>query len=285
LHPRSNSNETMCREMRLLQALADQDVPHPRLIAACPESDVLGASFYLMEPIEGFNLSVGMPALHAGDRAIRRRMGFTLIDGILRLGRVDHLRVGLHDFGRIDGFLERQVGRWRSQLEGYCNYHGWPGPQVLPGVDRIGAWLERHRPNSFQPGILHGDYHFANVLYRNDGPDLAAIVDWELATIGDPLIDLGWVLAMWPRSDDPTSMKIEPWDGFPDAEDLIACYREGSERNLEAISWYVVFACYKLGILLEGTHARACAGEAIKDVGDRLHLRAVALFERALALL
>jgi aminoglycoside phosphotransferase (APT) family kinase protein len=285
LYPQANSNDTMRREMRVLQALADQDVPHPRLIAACPETDVLGASFYLMEPIEGFNLSMGMPALHAGDPAIRRRMGFAFVDGIVRLGRVDHAQVGLGDFGRSNGFLERQVRRWRSQLEAYQEYPGWPGPQVLPGVERISDWLERHRPVPSASGILHGDYHLANVLFRNDGPGLAAIVDWELVTIGDPLVDLGWVLTMWPRSDDPTSMKIEPWEGFPAPNELLEYYRDGSNRDLSAIPWYVVLACYKLGILLEGTNARACAGKAVKDLGDRFHRRSVALFERALSLI
>lgn len=278
-------DETMKREIRVLEALTDQDVPHPRLIAACTDADVLGACFYLMEPIEGFNVTTGMPALHAGDPAIRRDMGFALVDGILRLGRVDYEAVGLKSLGKADGFLERQVGRWRKQLDSYADYVGWSGPEALPDVERIGDWLERHRPASFTPGILHGDYHLANVLYRNDGPQLAAIVDWELATIGDPLIDLGWVLTTWPRPDDPTSMKIAPWSGFPTAEDLLAHYRAETHRDLSAIDWYIVLACYKLGILLEGTYARACAGKAAPDLGKRFHARTIALLERAQGLI
>jgi len=284
VHPRPVANETMRREMRVLEALASTDVPHPRLLAASPDEDVLGASFYLMEPIEGFNVTVGMPALHASDPAIRRAMGFALIDGIIRLGRLDYKALGLADFGRTQGYLERQVWRWRKQLDGYVEHAGWPGPHVLPGVERIGAWLEANRPASFTPGILHGDYHLANVLYSNSAPDLAAIVDWELASIGDPLIDLGWVLTTWPRPDDPTSMKIEPWDGFPSADDLLTYYRAGSARDLSAIDWYVVLACYKLAILLEGTHARSFAGMADRKTGERFHARSVALFERALTL-
>ncbi|MFW2829188.1 phosphotransferase family protein [Sphingomonas sp. ID0503] len=284
-HPRPAANETIRREIRVLGALADTDVPHPRLIASSPEEEALGAAFYLMEPIDGFNVTVGMPALHAADPAIRRDMGFALVDGIARLGRVDHVAVGLADFGRTEGYLERQVGRWRKQLEGYSEHAGWPGQQVLPGVVKVGAWLEANRPATFAPGILHGDYHLANVMYRNDGPGLAAIVDWELATIGDPLIDLGWVLTTWPRAGDPTSMKIEPWDGFPTADELLAYYRERSERDLSAIDWYVVLACYKLAILLEGTSARALAGKADQATGARFHARSVALFERALTLI
>jgi aminoglycoside phosphotransferase (APT) family kinase protein len=282
---RDDLNETMRREMRVLAALADQDVPHPRLIAGCPQPEVLGASFYLMVPVDGFNVTTGMPALHAGDPHLRRGMGFALVDGILRLGRVDYESVGLGSFGRIDGFLERQVGRWRKQFEAYAAQSGWDGASLADAVARVGDWLERNRPSSFTPGIMHGDYHLANVMYRNDGPELAAIVDWELATIGDPLIDLGWVLTTWPRPDDPTSMKIEPWQGFSNAEELLAFYREHTTRDLAAIDWYVVLACYKLGILLEGTHARACAGKAPKQLGDRFHQRTLALFDRALGLI
>jgi aminoglycoside phosphotransferase (APT) family kinase protein len=208
-------------------------------------------------------------------------MGFALIDGITRLGKVDYRAVGLSDLGRTDGFLERQVGRWQKQLAGYADYSGWPGPGAIPGVDRVADWLGRNRPSTFEPGIMHGDYHLANVMYRNDGPELAAIVDWELATIGDPLLDLGLVLTTWPRPDDPTSMRIEPWDGFPSVDELTAAYAGGSERDLSALPWYVVLACFKLGILLEGTFARACAGKADMRTGERFHLRTIALFERA----
>jgi aminoglycoside phosphotransferase (APT) family kinase protein len=131
---------------------------------------------------------------------------------------------------------------------------------------------------------MHGDYHLANVMFRSDGPELAAIVDWELATIGDPLLDFGLVLTTWPRPDDPTSMKITPWAGFPDTQDLAAHYAANSDRDLSALAWYEVLACFKLGILLEGTYARACAGQADMKNGQRFHARTCALFERAVLL-
>lgn len=280
-HARPEANETIKREVHVLTALANTDVPHPRLIAACSEPDVLGAGFYLMQVIDGFNVTTGMPALHASDPSIRRRMGLALVDGAARLGRVDHQAVGLASFGRSEGFLERQVSRWRRQFDGYSANAGWNGAVLEGPIERVGDWLERHRPSSFTPGILHGDYHLANVMFSSDGPQLAAIVDWELATIGDPLIDLGWVLTTWPRPNDPTSMKIEPWEGFPSADELLDHYREHSARDLSAIEWYVVLACYKLGILLEGTHARARAGKASLQMGERFHARVLALFERA----
>ena len=284
-HLRKNSNETMRREARVLAAIGGTDVPHPRFIAGCPEEDVIGASFYLMEPVEGVNITQGLTDFHASSPDVRRAMGFSLVDGAASLGAVDHLAVGLEGFGRPEGYLERQVARWRSQLEGYSELEGYPGPEI-PGLEEVAAWLEENRPGSFTPGILHGDYHLANVMYRRDAPDLAAIVDWELCTIGDPLLDLGWLLATWPDPGAPSAasvgMGIQPWDGFPKAEELVERYAARTTRDMSSIAWYEVLACYKLGIILEGTHARACAGKAPKPTGDVLHATTVALFERAL---
>ena len=283
-HPRMDGSETMRREARVLGALADTDVPHPRLIAACAEEDVLGAAFYLMEPIEGFNPTVGLPPLHAGDPAVRHAMGLALADGIAALGRVDHVAAGLSDLGRAEGFLERQVGRWKKQLASYADYDGWAGPGEIEGVDEVGAWLEAHRPASFKPGIIHGDYHLANVLYRYDGPGLAAIVDWELTTIGDPLLDLGWLMATWPLPDAPPGehLTVTPWDGFPTAAELVERYAGQTQRDMTHMDWYAVLACFKLGIILEGTNARAAAGKADRSTGDALHAQTLSLFRRAL---
>jgi len=283
-HLRANSNETMRREARVLAAIARTAVPHAHLIAACPDADVIGAAFIVMEPIEGFNPAAGLPPLHAGSEAVRHRMGLALVEGIAALGALDYRELGLEGFGRPDRYLERQVERWRGQLASYADLPGWTGPDKIPGVARVAAWLETHRPASFVPGIIHGDYHLANVMYRGDGPELAAIVDWELTTIGDPLLDLGWLLATWPDDEGggAAAVKAHPWRGFPTAGELIDHYRERTERDLAAIDWYAVLACYKLGILLEGTHARACAGRAPRETGDQLHAKTIALFERAL---
>ena len=283
-HPRPNSNETMRREARVLGVLAGTNVPHPGLIAACGDESVLGVAFYLMEPVDGFNPVGRLPEPHASSPAMRHAMGLALVDGIAALGALDHEALGLADFGKPDNFLGRQVDRWRSQLAGYAEFDGWTGPAALPSVEAVGDWLERHRPARFTPGIMHGDYHLANVMYRKDGPELAAIIDWELATIGDPLLDLGWVLATWPDGKAESTVSVTPWEGFPTEQELVARYAEGSSRDLSAVDWYHVLACYKLGILLEGTHARACAGKAPRETGDKLHGRAVHLFERAQAL-
>jgi aminoglycoside phosphotransferase (APT) family kinase protein len=283
-HPYMDGSGTMRREARVLDALAGAEAPHPRLVRACSAEDVLGAAFYLMEPVEGFNAHVGLPEPHASSASLRHAMGLSLADGLSALGRVDYLAVGLGDFGHVEGFLERQVPRWRSQLEKYRAYEGWPGRVGLPGLDEIESWLEQNRPSRFQPGVLHGDYHLANVMFRRDGPELAAIVDWELATIGDPLVDLGWMLATWPDPSGatPGTVGAIPWDGFPSAAELVERYAKGSRRDLGATRWYAVLGCYKLGVLQEGTFARACAGKASMAQGERLHAATVGLLERGL---
>lgn len=280
----ANGSETMRREARVLAALADTDVPHARLIAACADDAVLDGAFYLMEPVSGFNVGVGMPEPHASQPEMRRAMGFALIDGLAVLRTVDPLTSGLANLGHLDGFLERQVSRWRQQLESYSRYENWPGASELPQVDAIGRWLEQHMPKGFTPGILHGDYHIKNVLFRPDGPELAAIVDWELCTIGDPMIDLGWLMATW-RGQTPddvgSPIVIEPWSGFPSAAELVAYYGERTNIDVSQARWYGVLACYKLGLLLEGTFARACAGKADKTLGLRFHNNAINLLLRA----
>ncbi len=281
-HLRANSNETMRREARVLGALAGTDVRHPALIAACPAEDVIGASFYLMAPVDGFLPRDEMPALHASDPAIRHRMGLEMADAIAALGRVDYAAKGLADLGKVDGFLERQVPRWRAQLESYAEHDGWPGMAGLPGVDAIGAWLDANRPPDFEPGLIHGDFHFGNVLFRRDGPELAAIVDWELTTLGDPMVDLGGLLSGWPP-DDADSGPVTPWRGFPRRQEIVDRYAQRSGRDVAHVDWYEVLACYKIGAILEGTYARACAGKAPKVTGDYLHANTLGLFARALA--
>ncbi len=283
-HPRAESNETMRREARVLKALAGTSVPHPHLIAACGDEDVLGVAFYLMEPVAGFNPTSGLPPLHAGSADIRRRMGLSLVEGAAALAMVDYRAVGLEGFGRPDNYLERQVNRWRSQLHGYARYEGWPGPTALPEVERIADYLEAARPADFRPGIMHGDYSLGNVMFRNDGPDLAAIIDWELCTIGDPLLDLGMMLATW-RGVPPVDLAVlvvEPWEGFPTVDELVDHYAARTDRDMTSIEWYAVLAAYKQAIILEGSFARACAGLDPKPIGLKLHDTATKLLQRAL---
>ncbi|GLD07628.1 putative aminoglycoside phosphotransferase [Mycobacterium kiyosense] len=286
-HLRARSNSVILRETRVLAALADSDVPHPHLIASCDDTSVLGdAVFYLMEPIEGFNAGEGLPPLHAGNAEVRHGMGLSMADALAKLGAVDHVAVGLADYGKPEGFLERQVPRWLSELESYQEYDGYPGPDI-PGIEEVAGWLERNRPTSWKPGIMHGDYHAANVMFSRTGPEVVAICDWEMSTIGDPLLDLGWLLATW-RQDDGSSVfshALGGTDGLASTDELLARYAENTTRDLSHIDWYTVLACFELGIVIEGTLARACAGKAEKEVGDQLHAATVHLFERALRLI
>ncbi len=286
-HLRPKSNDALRREGRVLAALAGSDVPHPAFIAGCFDESVMGgAVFYLMEPVEGFNATTELPSLHLADAAVRHEMGLESAGALARLSRLDPARVGLSDFGRPEGFLERQVARWLSELESYSRHEGYPGPRI-PGIQTVAVWLERHRPEQGAPGILHGDYHLANVMYAYDGPRLAAIVDWEMSTIGDPLLDLGWLLATWPDAEDVSvgaaSIYVQA-GGLPDRAELVARYAELCPRKLDALDWFVAMACFKLGIVLEGTHARAFAGKAPVEIGDMLHAITLGLFRRALAI-
>jgi aminoglycoside phosphotransferase (APT) family kinase protein len=287
-HLRTRTNDVMRREARVLAALDGTDVPAPRVIAACPDENVMhGAVFYLMTPVEGFNASVVLPEPHASDPAIRHEMGLNAARALSALGAVDHEAVGLSGFGKPEGFLERQVGRWMSELDGYGELDGYPGPDI-PGLEKVAAWLEANRPTTWRPGILHGDYHLANLMYAPDGPRIAAIVDWEMCTIGDPLLDLGWLLATWPEHGDVGASLGGPLSeagGLPGPGELITAYGERPDatqgRDLASITWYAVMACFKLGIVLEGTHARAFAGKAPKETGDMLHAITLGLFRRA----
>jgi aminoglycoside phosphotransferase (APT) family kinase protein len=286
-HLRPRSNIVIMRETQVLAALAGTDVPHPRLIASCDDPGVLGdAVFYLMEPIDGFNAGEELPALHAGDATVRFQMGLSMADALAKLGAVDHSAVGLDDFGKPTGFLERQVPRWLSELESYREFENYPGPDI-PGVLDVANWLEQGRPSTWTPGIMHGDYHAANVMFSRTGPEVVAIVDWEMCTIGDPLLDLGWLLATWGQSaaGGVFGGPLAQMGGLAGTGDLVERYARNTIRDLSHITWYTVLACFKLGIVLEGTHARASAGKAPKEVGDLLHAATLRLFEQALTLM
>ena len=184
--------------------------------------------------------------------------------------------------GSPGSYLDRQVARWRSQLESYAAVESYPGPGV--DVEHLGAWLEAHRPGTEHVGILHGDFHLGNVIFAPDG-SLAAIVDWELATIGDPLLDFAQLLVTWPDPGSGMSLvgSMPPAlaEGLTPAADMIARYGAGTDWDLSDLAWYRVLAGYRLGIILEGTRVRAGAGQAPPEIGDMLHQTAVNLWEQA----
>ena len=252
-------NESMLREARMLAALADTDVPHARVLAACDDPSVLGACFYLMELVDGWSCmsSTGWPAPFDRDLDARRGLAFELVDAIARLARVDWKRRGLDGFGKPDGFHDRQVDRWLSHLAAFRF-------RELPGIEEAAAWLRDHKPRAWTPGIIHGDYGFANVMYRHGAPArLAAIVDWEMTTVGDPLLDLGWILIGWPDgSEKRSTMSYVDYTGMPSRDLMIARYAEKSGLPVDEVDYYLILARFKLAIVLEGGYARHVKGGA-----------------------
>jgi aminoglycoside phosphotransferase (APT) family kinase protein len=282
VHLRPNSNKAIRREMRVLAALAGTDVPHPRLVAACEDEAVLddGAVFFLMAHVDGFNATVELPRPHSDAPSLRREMGFAAVDAIAALGAIDPAAVGLADLGRPAGFLERQVPRWLAELDSYARQHPRYRSPSDTGIDDIASWLGTNTPAEFRPGISHGDYHLANVMYARTGPQVAAVVDWEMCTVGDPLVDLGWLLATWPGFGSAGG-PLGAAGGLPNRSELVDRYALGSSRDLSRVGWYVVLAGFKLGILLEGTFARSTSGEVPASVGRELRGRAARLFTQA----
>ena len=264
------------RETQVLAALAGTDVPHPRLIAVC--DDTVGARRRGLLPdgaVDGFNAGDELPALHASDTSVQFDMGLSMADALARLGAVDHVAVGLGGFGKPDGFLERQVPRWLSELEGYSGFDNYPGPDI-GDVDGVATWLDEHRPADWTPGIMHGDYHARqrDVLAR-PGPTGRAIVDWEMSTIGDPLLDLGWMLATWRYPGQRRTCSARP---LMDAEGLPRARRSGEPLRAEHHPRPVEHQLVRGAGLLQARHhpgghampARA-AGLAPMEIGDHLH--------------
>ncbi len=252
-------NESMLREYRVLRALADTDVPHPRVVAACDDPAVLGACFYLMEYVDGWSCmqADGWPPPFDRDLEARRGLAWELVDAIAALARVDWRARGLEGFGRPEGFHERQVDRWLAHLARFRF-------RDIPGLEEAAAWLRRYRPRAYRPGILHGDYQFANVIFRHGAPArLAAIVDWEMATIGDPLLDLGWVLMGWPDpGEDRAHAGYVDYTGMPTRAELCERYARRSGLPVDEIDYYVILARFKIAIVLEGGYARYVQGGA-----------------------
>jgi aminoglycoside phosphotransferase (APT) family kinase protein len=271
-HLRPNSNKTMVREATLLAGLAGSDVPHAALYGVCQDESVIGACFYIMAPLDGFSPRGPLPGQYGTDPRWRYQMGVDMVRAAAALSQVDYEKRGLADYGKPEDWHARQVERWRSQLEGYREMEGYPG-HALPNVDAVGRWLTDNLPRNRRIGVIHGDFQYPNVMYRYDAPNLAGLIDWELSTLGDPLIDLGWMLQSWNEAGDPPGRDavVDPWSGFMGRDEIVRLYGELTGRDMSEMPWFFVLACYKLACLLEGTHARACAGNASMNMGERFN--------------
>jgi aminoglycoside phosphotransferase (APT) family kinase protein len=261
-------DDGILREWRIIEALDGTDVPHTRAIAVCTDRAVLGRTFYLMGFVDGWSPmgigKSGWPAPFDTDVDAREGLAYQLAEGIALLSRVDWESKGLQDLGRPDGFHERQVDRWTTFLDRIKG-------RDLPGLDVASAWLRAHRPFDYVPGLMHGDYQFANVMYRHGAPaKLAAIVDWEMGTVGDPKLDLGWMLQGWPEDTsvpEAAALGYVDYTGMPSRSQLLKHYAAVSGRQVDDIDYYLVLAKWKLAIVLEQGFQRADDDEKLLAFG------------------
>jgi aminoglycoside phosphotransferase (APT) family kinase protein len=270
--PLPPSAHDVLREAFLLRALEGTDVRVPKVLATCDDEALLGVPFYVMERIEGVVLSDTLPeGMHP------QRICDELIDALVEVHAVDWRAAGLEGFGKPTGYLERQVRRFTGLWEHNAT-------RELPDVDAVTRWLAANVPESGPATIVHGDYRLGNVMYT--GEELSAIFDWELATIGDPLADIGYLLATYAQPDDPPSIvasltTVTRREGFPTREALVARYEERSGRAMTAVPWYTTLALWKSAIFLEGSYKRRLAGSTDDPFFDRLKDGVPAIAQRA----
>jgi aminoglycoside phosphotransferase (APT) family kinase protein len=266
----SASANNLSREFRVLSGLASTDVPVPRALAFAEAGEVVEHAVLVMSLAPGYPLTDSWPSDWPSSASIGD-VGFAAIDALAALHRVDVGAVGLSDFGRPENYLERQVRRWRGQYK-------QNEVRDLPAFDRLGGWLEANRPDETGPAILHGDFHLDNCLIVPGPPArVAAIIDWELATIGDPLVDLGLLLALWgaDRANPIAMPKVQALTripGAPSRRELADQYTSLTGRSTAALNWYMVLALFKLAAIVEGAYARYVNGLAddpwAKSLGD-----------------
>jgi aminoglycoside phosphotransferase (APT) family kinase protein len=279
--PLPPSAHDMLREARLLSALGPQGIPVPEVLASCADTAVIGAPFYLMSYIDGWVLGEHLPAALARDDG-PARIAAQLVDGLVDLHALSPTAEGLGGFGRPQGYLERQLKRFGGLLAENAT-------RPLPELEQLTEWLAANLPRSPSPTVVHGDYRLGNVMYEREGPRLAAILDWEMATIGDPLADLGYMTATWAASTDPPNSvadlsPVTREAGFPTREEMASRYAEASGRSIDALPWYQVLACWKAAIFLEGNFKRYRAGTAPDPYYASLETGVPELARTALAL-
>lgn len=260
-HASSATAHDVLREFRILDAIKDQPLPIARPILSCDDPEVFGAPFFLMERIDGVPVRSSLPAAWATAPETHERALEELVDALVAIHAVDWRACGLEGLAPRPGYLARQLSRWIDQL------HSYQGRE-LPAAGEIGEWLARHRPAEPGAALCHGDYKLDNVLFDPEPPPrLLAVVDWEMAAIGDPLVDLAWALIFHPGPGGtmPLGRLKEPSfspDDLPGRQVLIDRYAEASGRDTRAMEWYDVFARWKLAIVLEGSYAKFLRGQS-----------------------
>ncbi|MWA10061.1 phosphotransferase family protein [Streptomyces sp. BA2] len=253
----------MKREHRVISALHGTDVPVPEPLLLCEDDSVIGAPFYVMDFVDGTPYRTAEELAPLGAERTRAAV-IGLVDTLVDLHSVDPEAVGLGDFGRPDGFLDRQLRRWGKQLDASRN-------RDLAGIDELHAALGRQLPVSPAPTVVHGDYRLDNVLIGDDDR-IKAILDWEMSTLGDPLTDLGLLVMYSTRLELPDSpiSTTAGAPGHPEAAELIERYAARSGRDVSAVAWYTAFAWFKLAVILEGIHYRYTLGQTVGAGFDRI---------------
>jgi aminoglycoside phosphotransferase (APT) family kinase protein len=266
----------MVREFRVISALAETAVAVAPAIALCEDKDVLGAPFYLMGFVDGVVLDKPK-LLREIDPADATRSCELLMDTLVDLHEVDPAAVGLADFGRPEGFLARQVRRWHQQWQASETR---PLSELAATVERLTATL----PEQSAPAIVHGDYRLTNVMYTPTIDRIAAVVDWEMATLGDPLTDVGLLVVYQDlaQQGDTIMPRMLPERGFLTAEQMVARYAERSPRDLAHLNWYVGFGYFKLAVVAEGIHHRYLAGKTVGEGFDHFGAAVPMLLQAAL---
>jgi aminoglycoside phosphotransferase (APT) family kinase protein len=256
--PLPPSAHDVLREARVLRAVERTPVRAPRVLATCDDEAVIGAPFYVMELVEGEVITGAVPSA-LDTPAERRRIGEEVVDALVELHAADWRALGLEGFGKPTGYLERQLRRFLGLWE-----HN--RTREVPEVERVAAWLRDHLPASPDATIVHGDFRLGNTMFAHTAPArLLAIFDWEMATIGDPLADVGYLCMMWSQADDPPGgmadlHAVTRAEGFPTRAELVARYEERSGRSMTDIRWYTTLALWKSVVFMEGNYKRAVAG-------------------------
>jgi aminoglycoside phosphotransferase (APT) family kinase protein len=257
--PLPPSAHDVLREARLLSALTDTAARVPAVLAVCDDDSVLGVPFYVMEEVAGEVVTDTLPPVLA-DRAERARVGDDLIDALVEIHAVDWRAAGLEGFGKPSGYLERQLRRFNGLWE-----HN--KTRELAIVAEVGDWLTANMPDSPPATIVHGDYRLGNVMIAADPPGrVVSVFDWELATIGDPLADVGYLTVTWVGPDDPADTMFSQLSavtreaGFPTADELVDRYEARSGRSVDALHWYQTLALWKAAVFMEGNLKRFLAG-------------------------
>jgi aminoglycoside phosphotransferase (APT) family kinase protein len=266
LHAVLPSAHDMRREHTVISALGPTDVPVPATLGYEPDESVTGAEFYVMDYVDGEVVRDRQAAGAVLDSDEQRRTaGESLVDVLVGLHAVDPDAVGLSDFGRKQGYVERQLNRWHGQLAKGREH----GARQLPVLDDVFRRLIARIPEQGRATVVHGDYRLDNVILGPEGR-VRAVLDWELSTLGDPLADVGLLAVYWTDPGDPTTPLLSAptaMGGFPRRGEVIARYADRSGRDLSQLDFYVAFAFWKLAIILEGVYSRFASG-AYGSTGD-----------------